>query len=73
MDINKLLDTVNHNDKTILINFGTPNQEIVGRLVIENNQFRFEGNGNLSAQIFFNEYLKPMIDNYINNRKISLN
>jgi hypothetical protein len=72
MDIDKLLDTV-HNDKSILISFVNPNKEIIGRLVIENREIKFEGNGNLSAQIFFNECLKPIVDNYINNRNISLN
>jgi len=72
MDIDKLLDTV-HNDKRILISFVNPNKEIIGRLVIENREMRFEGNGNLSAQIFFNECLKPIIDNYISQNKISLN
>lgn len=70
MDINKLLNI--DNIKPVLINFAF-NNEIIGRLVIENNGLKFEGNGNLSANIFFNECLKPIIDNYINEKKVLLN
>jgi len=66
MNINELLKTVNYNpDKFVIMNFAF-NNEIIGRLVVENNQLKFEGEGKLSALIFFNECLKPYIDQYLN-------
>jgi hypothetical protein len=70
MNIDKLL-SYNHANP-ILINFEW-NHEIIGRLSVENNQLKFEGNGNLSAMIFFNECLKPIIDNYIRDKNVSMN
>ena len=66
MDIDNLLKTVSyHNNKFVFINF-VWNNEIIGRLSVENNQLKFEGEGKLSALIFFNECLKPYIDQYLN-------
>lgn len=61
MDINKLVKM--NFAVPVLINFAF-NNEIIGRLVVENNQMKFEGNGNLSAKIFFNQYVKPLVDGY---------
>lgn len=67
------IDTLlNPNVNPVLINFEW-NHEIIGRLLVENNSLKFEGKGNLSAMIFFNECLKPIIDNYIRGQNMSLN
>ncbi len=70
MDINKLLYP---NQRTVIVNFATLNHEIIGRLIIENNRLKFEGNSELSANIFFNEALKPVVDNYLREQKILQN
>ena len=41
----------------------------VGRLSWDEGRFAFSGNMAESAQIFFDNFLKPLVDNYIENER----
>jgi hypothetical protein len=36
----------------------------IGKLLFEEEEVRFEGDADDSAKIFFNQYVKPLVDGY---------
>lgn len=66
-------------DKLMKANFSSPviltfflNGKEIGRLVIKDNKLEFVGDADISAKILFDK-LKPLIDDYIKEKTVSLN
>jgi len=69
-NINRFIG-VNLANPTILT-FLLDNKEI-GKLVIRDNKLEFMGDTHISAQIFLNNFMKPIVDNYIKEKLELLN
>jgi len=71
---------MNNINRFIGVNFANPtiltflldNKEI-GKLVIRDNKLEFMGDAHISAQIFLNNFMKPVVDNYIKEKLELLN
>lgn len=66
-------------DKLMKLNFSIPailtfflDGKEVGKFIIKDNKLEFVGDADISAKILFDK-LKPLIDNYIKEKTVSLN
>lgn len=62
------------------VNLSTPtimtfyfNSKEMGRLFIKYNELKFMGKADISAKIFMDKFLKPLVDDYIKEKLGSIN
>lgn len=62
------------------VNLSTPtimtfyfNNKEMGRIFIQYNELKFRGKADVSAKIFMDKFLKPLVDDYIKEKLVSVN